>query len=235
MQVYYSSEAKAKTLITLDQVESHHIAKVMRMQAGDNIQLLDGKGRRYDAVISAIGKKNVQVNVGECVEEKNEVESYLHIGIAPTKNINRFEWFLEKATEIGVAKITPILCDNSERKMIKPERLEKIIIAALKQSQHLYKPELAPIMKLSDFVQQDCQQKYIAYCEDLPDEQLINQMNPNENSRVLIGPEGDFSLGELQLAIQSGYKPVAIGLHRLRTETAGIVVCQIAQDIKLIS
>jgi len=230
MQVYYSPNAANGQIISLDQNESHHIAKVMRMQIGDSVFVVDGCGSQYTANIQGIAKAGVQIAVETRVKFEENPESLLHIAIAPTKNISRFEWFLEKATEIGVAEITPLLCENSERKHIKPERLEKIIVAAMKQSKRLYKPILHDLQSIEHLFDVSGAEKYIAYCEDIPDEQLISYLNPKRKSIVLIGPEGDFSEFELKKAIQSGYKPVALGNYRLRTETAGVVVSQIAQD-----
>ncbi|MDA3911972.1 MAG: RsmE family RNA methyltransferase [Bacteroidales bacterium] len=230
MQVYYSPEAVSGQIISLDQNESHHIAKVMRMQPGDSIYVVDGKGSQFAAKIQGIAKAGVQIAVETCVKFEKTPESLLHIAIAPTKNISRFEWFLEKVTEIGVAEITPLLCENSERKHIKPERLEKIIVAAMKQSKRLYKPVLHDLQSIENVFNISELEKFIAYCEDIPDEQLISHLNPKRKTIVLIGPEGDFSDTELKTAIQSGYKPVALGNYRLRTETAGVVVSQIAQD-----
>jgi 16S rRNA (uracil1498-N3)-methyltransferase len=230
MQVYYSPNAASGQIVSLDQNESHHIAKVMRMQIGDSIFVVDGRGSQYTAKIQGIAKAGVQIAVEARVKFEDTPESLLHIAIAPTKNISRFEWFLEKVTEIGVAEITPLLCENSERKHIKPERLEKIIIAAMKQSKRLYKPIFHDLQGIENLFDVSEAEKFIAYCEDIPDEQLVSHLNPNRKSIVLIGPEGDFSDTELKTAIQSGYKPVALGNYRLRTETAGVVVSQIAQD-----
>ncbi len=230
MQVYYSPNAVSGQIVSLDQNESHHIAKVMRMQTGDNIYVVDGSGKQFAAKIQGIAKAGVQISVETCIKFEEIPESLLHIAIAPTKNISRFEWFLEKATELGVAEITPLLCENSERKHIKLERLEKIMIAAMKQSKRLYKPILHDFQPIENLFDVSRVEKYIAYCEDIPDLQLVTLLNPAVKTIVLIGPEGDFSENELQAAIQFAYKPVALGNYRLRTETAGLVVCQMAQD-----
>jgi 16S rRNA (uracil1498-N3)-methyltransferase len=234
MQLYYSPYAEISQTVSLDENESHHITKVMRMQIGDHIQVCNGRGSLYEAVISGISKHNVQISIEATINSLQDPESRLHIAISPTKNISRFEWFLEKATEIGIAEITPIISENSERNVIKPERLEKIIISAMKQSKHLFKPILHPICQFSDFLTKNQSKvRCIAYCEDLPDNQLFKIAKPNQSTTVLIGPEGDFSQDELQMAKVSGYQPVALGNNRLRTETAGIVACQIIQDVNL--
>lgn len=233
MQLYYANNISERRTITLDENESHHLSKVLRMKPGDSIHLCDGKGSLYLSEIKHIGKKNVQVLVIKRITFEEDNENYLHIAIAPTKNISRLEWFLEKATEIGVAEISPILCDNSERNRIREDRLEKIIIGAMKQSKRLYKPILNPLRKFQDIINSSESQKFIAYCEDIPDKQLINELNPDSPAIILIGPEGDFSQNELELAVNNNFSPIALGEFRLRTETAGIVSCQIAQDVYL--
>ena len=236
MQIYYCKPAESGKVFSLDDSESQHIAKVMRMNPGDELLVCNGRGKVFRSSVMTVGKKVVEVSVGECIEEKQEKDSFLHIAIAPTKNINRFEWFLEKATEIGVSEITPFLSENSERKIIKPDRLEKIIVSAMKQSKHLYKPELHEMTGFKQLLQScTAKQKFIAYCEKLPDTQLVRELNPDESACILIGPEGDFTPEEVEFAKSAGFKAVALGNSRLRTETAGIVVAQIVQDIRLLS
>ncbi len=235
MQTYYCPSIETGQLVSLDEGESQHISKVMRMKLGDELELCNGSGKRFSAEIVGISKKNVEVVVGQCVEALSENTDGLHIAIAPTKNISRFEWFLEKATEIGVGEITPFVSENSERKHIKSERLEKIIVSAMKQSKHLYKPVLNELCEFESFLKLcQSQQKFIAYCEDLPDVQLIKSIDSDKSICVVIGPEGDFTPDEIFLAERLGFKSVALGNSRLRTETAGIVVAQMVQDVKII-
>jgi 16S rRNA (uracil1498-N3)-methyltransferase len=150
----------------------------------------------------------------------------LHLAVAPTKMNERYEWFLEKATEIGIHEITPIICDHSERKVIKADRFEKIIESAMKQSLHYYLPKLNEAMTFKDFIlKEQIGQKFIAHCEETDKNSLKQVLLPNANCTVLIGPEGDFSVKEIQLALDSNYIPVSLGSTRLRTETAAIVAC----------
>ena len=150
----------------------------------------------------------------------------VHIAIAPTKNIERIEWFLEKATEIGINRVTPLLCRFSERKEIKAERLEKVMISAMKQSLKAYLPQLDELTRFNEFIQQPFDgQKYIAHCDNQHRDLLRNKVIPGQNYLILIGPEGDFSTEEIELALKHGFQPVSLGESRLRTETAGLVAC----------
>jgi 16S rRNA (uracil1498-N3)-methyltransferase len=158
---------------------------------------------------------------------------YLHLAVAPTKNTDRFEWFLEKATEIGVDEITPILCEHSERKVIKDDRLEKVVISAMKQSLKAYLPKLNPLTPLKDLLNAEFEgKKFIAHCYDLDKRELKNELTESSSHLVLIGPEGDFSEEEIQLAITQQFIPVSLGESRLRTETAGVVACHTVNLLK---
>uniref|UniRef100_UPI003F6AA56A RsmE family RNA methyltransferase n=1 Tax=Winogradskyella sp. TaxID=1883156 RepID=UPI003F6AA56A len=160
-------------------------------------------------------------------KQKQQKRDYkLHLVVAPTKMNDRYEWFLEKATEIGVEEITPIICDHSERKVIKPDRFEKIIQAAMKQSLSCYLPKLHPAISFSDFIVQRFKaQKFIAHCEETDRKSLKTQIQLHKNCVILIGPEGDFSVKEIEIALQHQYIPVTLGKYRLRTETAAIAAC----------
>jgi len=212
----------------LDEDESGHAIRVLRLKTGDVIELLDGKGNRHLARITETTKRQLFFHV-DTTERQTAPDWNIHIAIAPTKNIDRFEFFLEKCTEIGITCVTPLLTKNSERKEIKAEKLQKTIVSALKQSGNLYLPELRPIMSLKEFVKiatNDAAQKFVAHCEDDADKiQLINHVASPKNVLILIGPEGDFTNDEIILAKQAGFKPVSLGESRLRTETAGIVAC----------
>ena len=156
--------------------------------------------------------------------KKQQRKYYLHLAIAPTKNNDRLEWFLEKATEIGIDEITPIICENSERKFIKPERLKKIIISAMKQSLKFHLPRLNDMVTLSEFLKQkQTQGKYIAHCVENEKQLMKDVLHPQESSTILIGPEGDFSFSEIEKSLQKGYTPITLGKARLRTETAALV------------
>jgi 16S rRNA (uracil1498-N3)-methyltransferase len=159
--------------------------------------------------------------------EKQDLPKYhLHLAVAPTKMNERYEWFLEKATEIGIQEITPIICDHSERKIIKTERFQKIIEAAMKQSLHYYIPKLNEPILYKDFIKKEFNgQKFIAHCEETNKKSFKRELNPQENVLILIGPEGDFSVKEIQIALENKFIPVSLGNTRLRTETAAIVAC----------
>jgi len=228
MQLFYNKKLNNHSKkITFDKIESRHIVRVLRKKEGDILYITNGKGLLfYGKIIDSTGKLCSAVIIK--TEEKYKQHSYnLHIGIAPTKNIDRFEWFLEKATEIGVDKITPLLCKHSERKLIKNERLEKIIVAAAKQSLHFNFPILDKLTSFSDFISQKNHAKsFIAHCKNQEKNTLKKLVYPKENITILIGPEGDFSIQEIKLALQNDFKPISLGNTRLRTETAGIVACQ---------
>jgi 16S rRNA (uracil1498-N3)-methyltransferase len=217
---------------TLPEYESKHLIKVLRKSEGDTFYIIDGIGGLYNVEIIIASPKKCEIKVLSKKEEYNKRQNYLHIAIAPTKNIDRLEWFLEKATEIGINEVTPILCNHSERKTIKQERLQKILISAMKQSQQAYLPKLNPITKSSDFIQQIKKsrnhQLYIAHCEE-SNKQTLKAQPQLDNALVLIGPEGDFSTKEIELAINNNFIPVSLGETRLRTETAGVVACHTIQ------
>ncbi|MDA3953440.1 MAG: 16S rRNA (uracil(1498)-N(3))-methyltransferase [Bacteroidales bacterium] len=225
MHLFYTPDLSSN-LYTLNEIESKHCIKVLRLNTNDEIQLIDGKGGFYSAKIIDSNPKKCIVEITDTKKEFGKRNHYLHIAIAPTKNIDRFEWFLEKATEIGIDEITPIICEHSERKSIKPERLEKIIISAVKQSIKAYKPKLNNLTTYNDFINQntDCK-KYIAHCEENKKFQLKNIYNKDENALILIGPEGDFSTEEIVQAKQNAFYEISLGESRLRTETAGMVAC----------
>ena len=198
----------------------------LRLNIGDEVQLIDGKGGFHRAKIIDPNPKKCSVEIIESTLDYGKRNHYLHIAIAPTKNIDRFEWFLEKATEIGIDTITPILCDHSERKVIKLDRFEKILQSAMKQSLQCYLPTINELTPFNNFVNQDFKgQKYIAHCEDSDRKSLKNQLKPDQDIVILIGPEGDFSVKEIETALQHNFIPVTLGNTRLRTETAAIAAC----------
>ena len=204
---------------TLSEEESKHACKVMRLKEGDEIILLNGNGAELIASITDAHPKHCTVKIISKTEEENSKQS-LHIAIAPTKMMDRMEWFLEKATEIGITEITPLLCSNSERKLIKEERLEKIIIAAMKQSKRLFLPVLHPLTDFSSFLKNH-PKGLIAHCYEAQ-KNTIEEVFNTTNCPILIGPEGDFSITEVEKALNSGYKTITLGKNRLRTETAGL-------------
>lgn len=226
MHVFYTPDINSSEYL-LNEEESKHCIKVLRLGIGAQVHLIDGKGGLFKAEIITETKRNVRLRVIHTVKEYNKRNHYLHIAVAPTKNIDRLEWFLEKATEIGIDQITPVICDRSERRIIKEDRLNKVITAAVKQSLQAYHPLLSPQMELRDFlaVSQDAN-KMIAHCIEGETREYISQLIvPHQNYTILIGPEGDFSPAEISLAMQSGYKPLTLGNTRLRTETAALAAC----------
>jgi len=210
----------------LPEEESQHAVKVLRMQVGDTLTVVDGAGGFYKARITNPHPKHCAFEITETILEYGKRNYRLHIAIAPTKNIERLEWFIEKATEIGIDEITPIVCRFSERKVIKAERLEKIIVSAAKQSVKAYFPKLNPLCTFDELIK-TCQasQKFIAHCYEEDKRLLQTEIQPSEDVLILIGPEGDFSKEEVQKALSVGFIPVSLGNSRLRTETAGVVAC----------
>lgn len=217
--------------ITLPPEESRHIAKVLRMKAGDCIELVNGKGELFIGEITQALPKHVSVKQVEFRRLKGD-PYHMHIAIAPTKNNDRLEWFMEKATELGIHEITPVICSNSERKIIKPERFQKILVAAMKQSKRGYLPQLNSLISFADFVQSH-PNGLIAHCyEEAERNATIRsffkktpQAWKDKNIPILIGPEGDFTLNEVETAMKNGYQAITLGKTRLRTETAGIYAC----------
>ena len=210
----------------LGEQESWHCTRVLRLAEGGTVHLTDGRGNLYECRIQLADPKKCVVNVVSAQAEYLKRKNWLHIGIAPTKSMDRFEWFLEKATEIGIDEITPVFCAHSERIRIKTERLEKILIAAMKQSLKAYLPKLNEPAEFKSLVTRDFTgQKFIATCESDEGDELQKVYKKGANALVLIGPEGDFSPEEIALAKKQGFLPTSLGKSRLRTETAGIVAC----------
>lgn len=217
--------------ITLPPDESKHAAKVLRMTIGNQLELVNGSGMVFTGEIICDEPKNVEIK--KLKLEKYPPDSYhCHIAIAPTKSNDRFEWFLEKATELGIHEITPILCKNAERKIIKPERLKRKIIGAMKQSKRLFIPQINELTGYEEFVT-NFPNGLIAHCYEEEDKntsifqevQKNTSRWTNKNTPILIGPEGDFTLNEIKIALKNEYQTVTLGKNRLRTETAGVYAC----------
>ncbi|MCB0410701.1 MAG: 16S rRNA (uracil(1498)-N(3))-methyltransferase [Flavobacteriales bacterium] len=210
----------------LDETESKHAIKVLRLGQKDIIHLIDGKGHFYEAEIIDAHPKKCEVKINQ-VKKEEKPKSYIHIAIAPTKNTDRIEWFVEKVTEIGISEITPIVCDHSERKVLKTDRLEKRAIAAMKQSLKAFLPKINEAISLKDFIQQTAkdENKMIAHCYQEEQKHLKEVYKTTQNCIILIGPEGDFSQQEVELAMKNNFTPISLGASRLRTETAGMVAC----------
>lgn len=225
MHIFYTPDINSDPYV-LSEEESKHCVKVLRLDTGSLLYLVDGKGGFYTAIVAAPHPKRTKLKIQSKVENFGKRNHYLHIAIAPTKNIERIEWFLEKATEIGIDEITPIICDRSERKDIKTERLNKVITSAIKQSIKAYHPKLNEAVRFSDFIIKNAQsQKFIAHCMDGGKTTIKEQLIPNSNYLVLIGPEGDFTLEEVEAAVNNNFIPASLGNSRLRTETAALEAC----------
>ncbi|MBS4001145.1 MAG: 16S rRNA (uracil(1498)-N(3))-methyltransferase [Desulfobulbaceae bacterium] len=207
--------------------EAWHGVKVMRLKEGSIMHITDGNGKIFEAEIIGINKKNECAIMVKSVYKTHPPKNpSLHIAIAPTKSIDRFEWFLEKATECGITEITPIICENSERTVIKPERLEKIIVAAMKQSLRAWLPKLNPAVKFKTLITNvNCTKKLIAHCADDNKQTIEQACTKGDDTIIVIGPEGDFSPEEITLALEKSYIPISLGQYRLRTETAALFAC----------
>ncbi|RYE23327.1 MAG: 16S rRNA (uracil(1498)-N(3))-methyltransferase [Sphingobacteriaceae bacterium] len=210
----------------LNEEESRHCTKVLRLQKDNLIEVVDGKGSFYHAKISIPDAKKTRFVIIDTQLNFSQRNHYLHIAVAPTKNIERLEWFIEKATEIGIAEITPILCQHSERKIINHERLNKVITSAMKQSLKAYHPELNQLTSFTSFIKANYDsQKWIAHCEDTEKVSIKEALLPQQKYLVLIGPEGDFSPQEIDMALKNGFQAITLGNSRLRTETAALEAC----------
>ena len=211
---------------TLPEDESQHCARVLRLKQGDNITITDGKGFLYNATLEDTHPKHCSISIIERLPQPPLWDFAIHIAIAPTKNMDRMEWFVEKATEIGVNTITPLRCSHSERREIKLQRLNKIAVSAMKQSQKATLPHINEMTDFSRFISAAHEgHKMIAHCAD-NDKRLIKDIyKPGSSALVLIGPEGDFSSEEISAAIAAGFEPVSLGNSRLRTETAALAAC----------
>jgi len=223
MQLFYTPNI-LNGFARFDEEESRHLLTVLRRQPGDHLRLSDGKGYFYETELTEVGKKQAVARILSSIAAPAERPARLHIAIAPTKQIERFEWFLEKATEIGVDTITPLHCRRSERDTIRHDRLEKVLVSAMKQSLRAYLPVLNPLTPFNKFIsiiRED--QKRIAWCDTEPMPHLKESLQKGIDTVILIGPEGDFSPEEVQMALQNGFSAISLGSARLRTETAGLL------------
>jgi 16S rRNA (uracil1498-N3)-methyltransferase len=226
MHVFYTPDITSSDYI-LNEEESRHCMKVLRLLKGDMVHLIDGQGGLYEAEITGESKRNVSLRVLKTTREYQKRNYQIHIAVAPTKNIDRLEWFLEKATEIGIDQITPVICERSERRIVKEDRLNKVITSAVKQSLQAYHPLLNEAVTLKELIStHTADHKMIAHCIDGEARQYITEIAPAGSSYlILIGPEGDFTPNEIQLALQNDFKPLTLGNTRLRTETAALAAC----------
>ena len=210
----------------LSEEEAAHALRVLRLTVGAELEITDGKGNLYRTAIASIAGKHCYVEPCAPLEKPKNWRGNVHIAIAPTKNMDRIEWFAEKATEIGLDAITFLNCRFSERKVIKPERVERIVVSAMKQSLKYSKPVVSEMVDFKKFIAAERPgAKFIAHCYDEDKRLLKDCLVPGEDATVLIGPEGDFSKEEVESAMKAGFIPVSLGNSRLRTETAGLVAC----------
>jgi 16S rRNA (uracil1498-N3)-methyltransferase len=225
MNLFFAPDIK-EGFYQLPEEESKHIVRVLRMKTGDSVFLTDGLGNMTEASIVEVTSKQCTVKTIKTFHEFQKRPFHLHIAIAPTKSIDRFEWFLEKSTEIGIDVITPLICSHSERTSVKTGRLQKVLIAAMKQSLKAYLPMLDEPIEFTRFLQKPFDgDKFIAYCGQVDLVELKNIYRKGAKALIMIGPEGDFSQEEVELAKKQGFVPISLGKNRLRTETAGIVAC----------
>ena len=224
MQLFYLPNLdKNSKKATFSKEESRHLFKVLRKKIDETILITNGKNIFFNGKISSISKNNCEVDILN-FEIKDKLDYSLHVVISPLKSNERFEWFLEKASEIGISEITPIICERSERKFINEKRLNKVLVSAMKQSLKAHHPILNPVISLKDFYKNKFDNElFIAHCNETKKELLINSLKPKTNVTLLIGPEGDFTDNEVNSAINLGFKPVSLGKSRFRAETAAII------------
>jgi 16S rRNA (uracil1498-N3)-methyltransferase len=226
MHVFYTPDILTRQ--ELPEEEAGHCLRVLRLSEGDEVTLTDGKGTFYQAQITSTAHKRCEVKILSTTLQEPLWEGYIHVAIAPTKNLDRMEWLVEKMTEIGVDEISFLNCRYSERRIIKTERIEKIVVSAIKQSLKARLPRINEMADFSDFIHHDFSgRKFIAHCYETNKIILNDTLQRGERAVVLIGPEGDFSEEEVRDAIAAGFEPISLGPSRLRTETAALVACHI--------
>lgn len=229
MHYFYSPDI-SQPIVTLSNDESEHCVRVMRHREGDIVRVTDGRGHLAEAVIAEAHPKKCLLEIRQQITDNLLTHNGLHLAVAPTKNADRMEWLMEKAIEIGICSLTFLQCDHSERTHLNLERLQRLAIAALKQSQTTWLPELR-MMKFTEFIQQNADiqaDKFIAWCDENNQRQLVSAPRNHSEMILLIGPEGDFSPEEIAAAREAGYVEVKLGDRRLRTETAGLYGCLVA-------
>ena len=226
MQLFFTTDLRGN-LAYFDDTESRHLTQVLRRKAGDTVHFTDGQGHLFSGEIIEVGKRTCVVALKETTIDFGARPFRLHIAIAPTKNMDRFEWFLEKAAEIGIDEITPLICKRSERTVVKTERLKGVLASAMKQSLKAYLPIINEAVDFQQFMKQTFreEQKFIAYCNDAQRNPLSKIYQKPKNCVILIGPEGDFTEAEVATAFKQNFVGVSLGNSRLRTETAGVVAC----------
>ena len=233
MQLFYAADFTAPEY-TLSEEESRHAVKVLRLVEGDTLHLTNGRGSLYRCEVVVAHHKHCLVRVVEHQQEYEKMPYELIMAVAPTKSIDRYEWFLEKATEIGVTEFVPLVSEHSERRTIKHEREEKVITSAVKQSLKAYHPHLSEVTPFEKVVAREFDgRKFIAHCGDVVSEKryLASTLRKGENALILIGPEGDFSPAEVALAVANGFEEITLGTQRFRTETAAVVAVEMVSVV----
>lgn len=224
MKLFYTPDIATDNALPED--EARHAVKVLRLAEGDEITLMDGKGNFYDAVISLISGKRCEVRIVHERPWQKPWQGCLHMAVSPTKNMDRMEWLVEKAVEMGIDRITFLACEHSERKVVKTDRIEKIVVSAAKQSLKGTLPVVEGMVPFTEFIEScTAAHRFIAHCYDTRKRLLRDELVPGEDTVVLIGPEGDFSMAEVEAASAAGFVPVSLGECRLRTETAALMSC----------
>lgn len=226
MQIFYSPGIEGDSY-TLDEKESRHCIRVLRMRKGDSVRLIDGKGNLYEGIISDPDQNKCGITITGIIRGFEKKDYIIHIAISPIKNPERFEWFIEKSVEIGIDEITPLICHNTEKQNLKTERINNVIISAMKQSLKGLKSRLNEKFLISDFIARPFKGvKMIACCSQNIERKNISEVyGRNQDALILIGPEGDFTEEEVKMAVAGGFIPVHLGRSRLRTETAGVAAC----------
>ena len=227
MNIFIATVQDKTALLTPE--ESWHCAKVLRKKTGDTLHLIDGKGNFYEGILELVSEKQCRVTVTKGPDPQPKRNYFLHLAIAPTKQMDRIEWMIEKAVEIGIDEISFVACKNSERTVIKPERVIKIVESAVKQSLQAYIPKINELRTFKELVSlPGSGQKFIGHCFESPKKEIKKIGFANTSTLVMIGPEGDFTLEEVELSKQHGFEAISLGSNRLRSETAGLYVCQAA-------
>lgn len=232
IRFFFVPDAESQSELPSD--EAMHAMRVLRLKGGDEIMLMDGEGCFFKAEVTIASTHHCYYQILEKMPQERQWKGKVHLAVAPTKMIDRVEWMLEKAVEIGVDEVTFLNCQFSERRLLKIQRLEKIVISAVKQSHKAWKPVIREMVPLAQFIESPREgAKFIAHCyEEIPRTYLydeLRQLDADEDATVMIGPEGDFSIDEVEAAIQQGYKSVHLGKSRLRTETAGLSAVMMMQ------
>lgn len=233
MHIFYTPDIE--TELELPEEEAKHCTKVLRLTSGDEILLTDGKGAFFRAAIDIIAGKRCTVNILEKTVWEKPWGNYIHIAVAPTKNMDRIEWFAEKATEIGIDEFSFINCSHSERRVIKTDRVERIVVSAVKQSQKAIVPVINEMTDFGKFISRPFSgRKFIAHCYEGERKLLRDMVRAGEDVLVLIGPEGDFSEDEVKAALDAGFEQISLGGSRLRTETAALVACNTVNILNML-